>query len=101
MLTFKDWLDSLNEVDGVQPQQPSTPVADITPQQKQSLADTLGKEMAKTLPKMRPGQKIKPTEIAAATLKQAFRDPKLQALSPQQVQTGINKIITAIPGVRV
>lgn len=101
MITFKNWLSKLNEVDGVAPTQPQTPVADITPQQKQSLADTLGKEMAKTLPKLRPGQKIKPTDIAAATLKTAFRDPKLSALNPQQVQVGVSKIMSAIPGVRV
>lgn len=102
MLTFHNWLKSINEADGVMPAAATTaPVADITPQQKQSLADMLGKEMAKTLPKLRPGQKIKPTEVAAATLKTAFRDPKLQGLSPQQVQTGVNRIMTAIPGVRV
>ncbi len=99
MLTFKNWLDNINEVDGMQTQ--AAPVADITPQQKQSLADMLGKEMAKTLPKLRPGQKIKPADIAASTLKSAFKDPKLQSLNPQQVQTGVSKIMSAIPGVRV
>lgn len=101
MITFKNWLSNLNEVDGVAPTQPQTPIADITPQQKQSLANSLGKEMAKTLPKLRPGQKIKPPEIAAATLKSAFTDPNLKSLNPQQVQAGLNKIISGIPGVKV
>jgi hypothetical protein len=92
VLSFKSWFFEEDQSGKIP--------ANLTPQQSAALADTLAKQIKAELPKVRQGQKLNAAGLKGATMKAAYTDPKLKAMDPKAVESGVSQVLGKIAGLK-